>query len=94
MAIRHAQAPFSVQKRHTNDDDVQERHTNDGDVQKRRTNGVGVQTPDALGLGEKLAGVCERDVRRVAGEHARDLCHALLARYLAQGRLGTAVLAH
>ena len=89
MAIRHAQAPFSVQKRHSNDGDVQkchsndgdvqERHTNDDDVQERHTNGAGVQTPDALGLGEKLASVCERDVRRVAGEHARDLCHALLA---------------
>lgn len=73
VAILRAQAPFSVQKRHTNDDDVQERHTN----------GAGVQTPDALGLGEKLASVCERDVGRIAGEHARDLCHALLARYLA-----------
>ncbi len=73
VAIRHAQAPFSVQKRHTNDGDVQKRHTNDGDVQERHTNGAGVQTPDALGLGEKLAGVCERDVGRIAGEHARDL---------------------
>ena len=34
---------------------------------------------EGTGIGEHLAGVGERRLARVAGEHARDLAHAVLA---------------